>query len=101
MRMLSVWKAEASRGRDEMTMSRSSSRDAVHPVDGRLGFARRLHGEDVIPFVLGEAGLVRPKTSERGRDRRRLETDSRDGVEIHGVGGHIASAVLDADQVRS
>src|SRR5438105_11457059 len=49
--------------------------DAVYPVDGRLGFARRLHGEDVIPFVLGEADLVRPKTSERGRDRRRREPD--------------------------
>ena len=46
---------EASSGRDEMTMPRSSARI-------------RLHREDVVVLVL--AGLVRPQASERGRDRR-------------------------------
>src|SRR5205823_14689620 len=27
-----------------------------------------------------------PQTSERGRDRRRLQTDGRNGVEFHGIG---------------
>src|SRR5437867_9129044 len=58
----------------------------MHPVDGRLGVARRLHRKDVVVLVLEVAGLVRPQTSERGRDRRRLQTDGRNGVEIHGVG---------------
>jgi len=58
----------------------------VHPVDGYLGVARRLYREDVVVLVLEVAGLVRPQTSERGRDRGRLQADGRDGVEIHGVG---------------
>ena len=57
----------------------------MHPVDGRPGVARRLHREDVVVLVLEVAGLVRPQTSERGRDRRRLKTDSRDRVEVHDV----------------
>jgi hypothetical protein len=49
----------------------------VDPVDDRLGVARRLHCEDVVPLVLDESGLVRPQTSGRGRDRRRPQTESR------------------------
>ena len=60
--------------------------DPVHPVDGRLGLARRLDREVVVVLVLEVAGLVGPQTSERGRDRRRLQTDGRDVAEIHGVG---------------
>jgi hypothetical protein len=60
--------------------------DPMHPVDGRLCVARRLHREDVVVLVLEVAGLMRPQTGERVRDRRRLQTDGRDGVEVHGVG---------------
>ena len=49
--------------------------DPMDPVDGRLGVARRVHREDVVVLVLEVACLVRPQTSERGRDRRRLQTD--------------------------
>ena len=60
--------------------------DPVHPVDGRLGLARRLDREDVVVLVLEVAGLVRPQPGERVGDRRRLQADGRDGREIHGVG---------------
>jgi hypothetical protein len=60
-------------------------KDPVHPVDGRLGAARRLHREDVVVLVLEVASLVRLQTSERGRDRRRREPDGRNGVEIHDI----------------
>src|SRR5882762_6289737 len=59
--------------------------DPVHPVDRRLGVARGLYREDVVVLVLEVARLVRPQTSERGRDGRRLQADGRNGVEIHGV----------------
>lgn len=42
---------------------------------------------------------MRPQTSERGRDRRRLQTDGRNGVETHGIGHdtyYIISPVLSA-----
>ena len=39
------------------------------------------------PYLFFEvAGLVRPQASQRGRDRRRLQADSRDGAEIHDYG---------------
>src|SRR6202020_1751108 len=60
--------------------------DPVHPVDGRLGVARRLHREDVVVLILEVTGLVSPQTRERGRHRRGLQADGRDIVEIHGVG---------------
>jgi hypothetical protein len=68
--------------------------DPVHPVDRRLGAARRLHREDVVVLVLGVAGLVRPQTSERARDRRGLQADGRDIVEIHRVGHDALSCHL-------
>src|SRR5260221_7186317 len=42
--------------------------DPVHPVDGRLGFARRLYREDVVVLVLEVTGLVRSQTGKRGCD---------------------------------
>ena len=68
--------------------------DPMHPVHGRRGDARGLHREDVVVLVLEVAGLVRPQTSERGRDRRRLQADCRDIVEIHGVGHDALSCHL-------
>jgi hypothetical protein len=83
--MFSTWKAVASRGRDEMTISRSSLR--IRCTQSMVVLAL-LAGSTVktwFVLVLEVASLVRAQTSERGRDRRRLQTDGRNGVEIHGI----------------
>ena len=69
-----------------MTMSRSSFRMRCTHSTASLGLARRLHREDVVVLVLEVAGLIGPQAGQRGRHWRRLETDGRDGVEIHRIG---------------
>src|SRR5581483_8666906 len=60
--------------------------DLVHVRDELLGLARRLDGEVEVVLVLEVAGLVRPQAGKRVGDRRRLQTDGRDVLEIDGVG---------------
>ena len=60
--------------------------DAMHPVDGRRGLGRRLHGEVVVELVLEVAGLVGTQPGEGSGHRGRLQAGRRDVLEVHEVG---------------
>jgi hypothetical protein len=53
----------------------------------------------MVVLVLEVARLVSPQTGEGGRDRRGLQADRRDIVEIHGIGHDALSCHLDCNVV--
>ena len=85
--MFSTWNSVASSGGDgdddAAFVRRGSGAPSRRSTAASLGGLDR---EDVVVLVLEVAGLVRPQTGERVRDRRRLQADGRHGAEIHGVG---------------
>src|SRR5262249_61820612 len=84
--MFSTWKAVASSGRDEMTMSRSSvrSRRPHSMVDLALLAGSTAKTWSYL-FLKTRASFARRPASAAATGCRRLQADGRNGGEIHGV----------------
>jgi hypothetical protein len=88
--MSSTWKRVASRGRDWMTTSRSSSRTRSTQSTVSFPLAGGLAGEDVVVRVVERAG---PQTGQGGWDGRRLQPDCRHRLGSHHLGHSPKSSI--------